>query len=150
MLKQRSIIDDNPSQEEADKSEANSDNDFDTQLDEITKRGLVDSSNRIKLSTTDVAQMFYPYVEMTDRFKRVLASHSYLNYFMLNQASLFDKNAACGHVPGTSPSPVVASLSSSSLAPVSTVPNQSKKLFGGFFKSGRRKMKTTTTKNQQE
>lgn len=48
------------------------------------------------LTLTDVVLLFYPYVEMTDRFKRVLISHSYLNYFMVNYESLFAKDtAAC-------------------------------------------------------
>lgn len=59
-----------------------------------------------KLSLTDVVQLFYPYVEMTDRFKRVFNSHSYLNYFMQNQNSLFgnDASEACELNPATSTS----------------------------------------------
>lgn len=41
------------------------------------------------LSISDVVQLFYPYVEMTDRFKRLLFSQSYLNYFMVNYEKLF-------------------------------------------------------------
>lgn len=49
----------------------------------------------INLNLNDIVQLFYPYVEMTDRFKRILATHSYLNHFMLNYESLFTKEASC-------------------------------------------------------
>lgn len=56
----------------------------------------------VYLSLNDIIQLFYPYVEMKSIFKRILPSHSYLNYFMLNYDNLFNKESGnCGQNDGT-------------------------------------------------
>jgi len=54
-----------------------------------------DSTAKQELSMINVAQLFYPYVEMTSRFKRVLPGHSYLLYMLQNYEKLFTSNAPC-------------------------------------------------------
>lgn len=53
------------------------------------------TTSPIYLNVHDVVQLFYPYVEVTNRFKRILPSHSYLSYFMLNYETLFNSNSSC-------------------------------------------------------
>ena len=49
----------------------------------------------IPLTLNDIGQIFYPYVEMEDKFNRILPSHSYLAYFLTNYDNLFLKNPPC-------------------------------------------------------
>jgi hypothetical protein len=42
------------------------------------------------LTPHDLVQAFYPYVEMSDRYNRVLISQSYLAYFLDNYSALFE------------------------------------------------------------
>ncbi len=45
------------------------------------------------LTNADMAELFYPYVEMSDRFSRVLPSQSYLSHFLENYEPLFQANS---------------------------------------------------------
>lgn len=49
----------------------------------------------IPLTLNDMGQLFYPYVEMEDKFNRILPSHSYLAYFLTNYDNLFQKKPVC-------------------------------------------------------
>jgi hypothetical protein len=44
------------------------------------------------VSSKDMMQVFYPYVEMSDKTKQILPSHSFLGYFLNNYESLFGVN----------------------------------------------------------
>ncbi len=56
---------------------------------------LVGLAKSTGLTNSDMVELFYPFVEMNDRFDRVLPSHSYLNYFLENYDPLFQANS-CG------------------------------------------------------
>lgn len=56
-----------------------------------------DSSQKtnIPLTLNDISELFYPYVEMTHKFNRILPSHSYLAFFLNNYDNLFLKKSSC-------------------------------------------------------
>ena len=47
------------------------------------------------LTNQDMVQLFFPYVEMNNRFNRVLPSQSYLAYFLENFEALFQNTKDC-------------------------------------------------------
>ena len=53
------------------------------------------SNTTLILSVNDIAETFYPYVEMMDKYKKILLSHSYLVYMMNNYEEIFETKEAC-------------------------------------------------------
>ncbi|CAF0757712.1 unnamed protein product [Brachionus calyciflorus] len=53
------------------------------------------SKKIVPLSLSDITELFYPYVEMDDKYNRILPSHSYLGYFIQNHETLFLKPSPC-------------------------------------------------------
>lgn len=53
------------------------------------------STNNFSLSINDVAEIFYPYVETINKCKKILSSHSYLNYLLVNYNGIFEKQEKC-------------------------------------------------------
>ena len=69
-------------------------------------RGLADSSNEAqKLSINDLTEIFYPYIEMRDKFNRILLSHSYLGYLLNSYDSVFNIQEQCPEIAGPTKAP---------------------------------------------
>ena len=49
---------------------------------------IVNSNSKSKINTTDIAVMFLPFVELNNKFNRILPSHSILLY-LINNENLF-------------------------------------------------------------
>jgi hypothetical protein len=52
-------------------------------------------TNNFSLSINDVAEIFYPYTETLNKCKKILSSHSYLNYLLVNYNGIFEKQEKC-------------------------------------------------------
>jgi hypothetical protein len=60
-----------------------------------TSKNSSSSTNNFVLNINDIAQIFYPYVESLNKCKKILSSHSYLNYLLVNYNGIFENKEKC-------------------------------------------------------
>lgn len=63
--------------------------------DSLRAMASSESTPKSELNIVNVAHLFAPYVELDDKFSRILPGHSYLLYILQNHDKLFGNNTPC-------------------------------------------------------